>query len=154
MIRKLVLSVLLVLCGCGGAHFRGPDFVNQTPQTDAFLLAQWASAQQTVRRGGEDLTRIRTIEHGTPPTFLVGDSRAATIQPSGLLVLSSPDEIPGMVRCPAPCDVSLAVAYSLWGKETVYAASWNQKPSDLATWLQYEFVSQILWQLGYDVEWR
>jgi len=145
--------VIAALCSCGAAP-KAVRFVNRTPQSDAFLMEQWQYAQAQVVDGGEDLAAIRTLFQHTPPEILPGDPRGWSIEPHGLLIDSAPDAKPWLVHCPAPCDVSYAVAYSLWGVSVVYAESWNQDPKSLAKFLQYEFVSQILYQLHYDVSWR
>lgn len=152
--KRILTLVALVGLGCGGSPRSKPVFINQTPQSDAFLMIQWQAAQAEVSAGGQDLTRISTIERDTPATVLPPDPRANGVQPNGLAVVSQPDDRPGEVACPQPCDVGYSVAYSLWGRRVTYAASWDQHPEALAEWLRYEFASQILWQLGYDVRWR
>lgn len=152
--RSIVLGFLLC-CGCGAA--RGPAaFYNHTPHSDQFLLDRWAAARVQVIVGGEDLAHIRTLTKHTPPEILAGDPRASAIEPDGLLVFSAPDAVPGLsaVRCPQPCDVVLSESYSIWGHEVVYSEDYDLQLPTLDYLLEYEFASQILWQLGYDVAWR
>jgi hypothetical protein len=151
--RSIVLSLLLC-CGCGAA--RGPAFINHTPHSDQFLRARWAAAQAAVIAGGEDLAFIRTLTEHTPPEILACDPRANGIEPHALLVWSAPDAVPGVavVRCPQPCDVVLSESYSVWGESVVYARDCDRDPATVEALLEYEFTSQILWQLGYSVKWR
>jgi hypothetical protein len=156
----------MVLLGCGGDHASLPvGFVNQTRHSDADLWTIWEAAQQSVATE-VDLNPVQEA----PPLILPGDARALSVEPRQLLVAPEPDVSPqllfaetgmrrnaptGLIACPQPCDVRFAPAYSLYRPPVVkYAASWEFAGNNFSTILQYEFENQILYSLGYDVEWR
>jgi hypothetical protein len=169
--RNLGVGLLTVaLAGCvGGPNMRPNGFVNQTRHSDADLWANWKAAQRSVATQ-VDLNPLQPSPENAPRVILPGDARALNVKPQQLTVASEPDvsssvllaatgtlrpEPTGMIACPQPCDVSYAVAYSLYRPElTKYAASWESMDHDFDTILEYEFENQILFALGYDMRWR
>jgi hypothetical protein len=63
----------------------------------------------------------------------------------------------GFIFCPQPCNVAYDSSYTVFSKRYVaYAASWESAPDPqpFAQILEYEFQSQILYRLSYDVSKR
>jgi hypothetical protein len=168
----ILLAVILGQPGCGNnSHELPVGFINSTAHTsDAYLMARWTSAQQAIAIR-VDLNPIGRL-HGEPPHYLPGDNRASDIAPRQIRVQSVPD-IPsqqllagtgvlrpdptGFILCPQPCNVTYNSSYTLFSQRYVaYAASWESAtdPQPFAQILEYEFQSQILYQLGYDVRKR
>jgi len=167
-LRAVILA--LVLTGCGGSGSHPPaGFVNQTRHSMTDLWAIWKSAQDSVARR-IDLNPLQRSLYHVPAQIVPGDSRSRTTLPRQILVaaeldVSSSDLLAatgvarsdptGLIACPLPCNVRFAAAYSRFQHPRVeYAASWEFKGENFALILQYEFESQILFALGYDVKWR
>ena len=167
-----MLAVILGQPGCGGGYNELPiGFVNLTRHTsDALLLARWSDAQRAVATQ-IDLNPIGRLR-GDAPHYLPGDPRAYNIPPRQITVQGIPDvssqellaatgvlrtSPTGFIRCPAPCNVTYDSSYTIVGRRYVaYAASWEfaPDPQAFALILEYEFESQILYRLGYDVTQR
>lgn len=168
----LLLAVILGQPGCGDSYHELPvGFINRTHHTsDSYLLARWASAQQAIA-ARIDLNPIGRL-HGEAPHYLPGDRRAYNIPPRHIVVQAVPDvssqqllaatgvlrpDPTGFILCPQPCNVAYDSSYTLFSQRYVaYAGSWEfaADPQPLAQILEYEFESQILFRLGYDVSKR
>lgn len=170
-LRTAVLVVFLGLIGCGGSPAPPLSFafVNQTRHSASALWRIWKLAQASVARQ-VDLNPLQRSLYGVPARILPGDARARQARPYQLVVAAEPDvssqllwsttgiERPdptGLIACPQPCNVRYAAAYSRYQPARVhYAASWEFLGDNFPLILQYEFESQILYALGYDVQWR
>ena len=162
MLRRtsLILSVALVLAGCGGFDHHAnddkgpgqPAFINQTSATIEQLQQEWTRAQQTIATVGFSLS-IYTHETHFP------DPRALTIEPHGVTVISVPDiPIAQLVQIDPRwathtdpsgtimCDGRTAYSCTLVNQNTVEVAA-----SLVPDACQYEFEIIILNALGYDV---
>jgi hypothetical protein len=124
-------------------------FINLTPLSDAYLWQQWNVAQEQVAAHRSDLN---LWEKDVPRKYAGPDSRARQIEPHDLIVEAVQDGGTGFIKCPAGCDVGMTAAYSIPGKGVYYAA--NSKQPTLGSNLQYEFVTQILFALGYNTKYR
>jgi hypothetical protein len=165
-VRALIF--LLLLTGCGGKPGR-EGFENRTRHSTSVLWSLWRAAQRSVARQ-VDLNPLERELHGAAAKMLPGDSRALGVEPSGVLVAAEPDvsadvllaatgiarqDPTGMIACPAACNVRYAAAYSRYRPGQVrYAASWEFRGDNFSLMVEYEFESQILYRLGYDVRWR
>jgi len=165
--RVTVLTLTIVLLGCGGAAPVG--FVNQTRHSNADLWAIWKSAQQSVAEE-IDLNPVQQASSKVPPDILPGDPRALAVEPRQLLVAAEPDvssavlfaetgiqrkNPTGLIACPQPCNVRFSTAYSFYQPPlTRYAASWEFSENNFSEILEYEFENHILATLGYDMTWR
>lgn len=124
----------------------------------------------TKRHAADHLNPLQRVFQNAPADIRPGDSRAGNISPRHLRVVPQSDVLSsmlyeatgdlrpdptGLVRCPEPCNVHYAPAYSLFQQPTVrYAASWEASESNFQHLLTYEFENQILNGLGYNMEWR
>ena len=165
-VRALIF--LLLLAGCGGRPV-GEGFENRTRHSTSTLRALWRAAQRSVARR-VDLNPLERELYGAAAEMFPGDSRALEVEPSGVLVAAEPDvradvllaatgiarqDPTGMIACPASCNVRYAAAYSRYQPgEVRYAASWEFRGDNFSLMVEYEFESQILYRLGYDVRWR
>jgi hypothetical protein len=168
--RAYVFVVIVILTGCGGLSDPLPTgFVNRTQHADSGLWTIWRAAQYRAARQVDLNPLQRSIEH-VPPNILPGDRRALQAMPHQLRVEPKPDvpsrvllvdtgidraDPTGMIPCPQPCNVHYTAAYSRYQHPLVhYAASWEFQDDNFSSILEYEFESQILYALGYDVKWR
>ena len=165
-LRALVLTILL-LEGCGGSN--PARFINQTRHSDAEWWALWKAAQQNLSQQ-IDLNPLQRTLAKVPAQMLPGDARVWNVQPwqltvSSRLAVSStalftatgrePADPTGLIAYPQPCNVRYAAAYSLYTHNTSrYAASWEFAGNNFDALVQYDFESQILQALGYDMRWR
>jgi len=168
----ILLAVILGQPGCGDSYHELPvGFVNLTRHTSAaYLTARWSSAQHAIATQ-VDLNPIGRL-HGEPAHYMPGDKRAYNIPPRQIEVQAVPDvssqqllagtgvlrpDPTGFILCPQPCNVTYDSSYTLFSQRYVaYAASWESAadPQPFAQILEYEFESQILYRLGYDVSKR
>jgi hypothetical protein len=168
----ILLAVILGQPGCGDNYHELPiGFINLTGKTaDSYLMARWLSAQAAIAVQ-VDLNPIGRL-HGESPLYLPGDSRAYNIPPRQIEVQAVPDvssqqllagtgvlrpDPTGFILCPQPCNVTYDSSYTLFsGRYVAYAASWElaSDPQAFAQILEYEFQSQILYRLGYEVSKR
>lgn len=173
-LQRLLLLFALILGqgGCGTSYDEQPvGFVNFTRKsTDAYLMVRWRNAQHTIATQ-IDINPIGR-QHGQPPHYLPGDTRAYNVAPRQIVVQSVSDisseelfaasgvrrpDPTGFILCPAPCNVEYDSSYTSFSRRYVaYAASWeyNADPQAFDQILEYEFESQILYRLGYDVSER
>lgn len=168
-LRALILTMVLVGCGANSPDNSPATFVNQTRHSDAVLWTIWQAAQQGVAQN-VDLNPVqRSIAHAAA-NILPGDPRALEVTPHQFLVAAEPDvsskallaetgmrraDPTGMIACPQPCNVRYSTAYSKYQPPvTRYAESWEFTENDFRDILEYEFENQILFALGYDVQWR
>ena len=158
-----------MLLSCGTPRQTRVGFLNQTQHSDAQLWAIWQTAQQNLTQQ-IDLNPLQRVFQNAPADIRPGDVRASNISPRQLRVAPQSDVLSpmlyeatgdlrpdptGLVRCPQPCNVHYAPAYSLFQQPTVrYAASWEASESNFQHLLTYEFENQILNALGYNMEWR
>lgn len=92
-------------------------------------------------------------QKGAPPRYSHPDARAYSIFPHGLLVHDLPDSKPNAACIVEPYDGRACVeAYSQNGVAVYYAEGMTARNIIVA--LRYEFDSQILYQLHYDVTYR
>lgn len=166
-VRGLIL--IIVLSGCGGTRSTPAGFVNHTQHSTSDLWVIWNTAQHRVARQ-VDLNPLQRSLYDAPARLLPGDGRALGLQPRMVRVAPAADvpsgtlltdtgiyrqDPTGMIACPQPCNVHYAAAYSRYQTPLVkYAASWEFQGQNFARILEYEFESQILCALGYDVQWR
>lgn len=170
--RLMLLALILAQPGCSTSYNELPiGFINLTHRTsDAFLLVRWRNAQRAVAMQ-IDLNPIGRL-HGQPPRYLPGDARAYSVVPRQITVQPVPDlsseelflaagivrsDPTGFIFCPAPCNVVYDSSYTVFSRRYVaYAASWEFAPDPeiFDQILEYEFQSQILYRLGYDVRER
>lgn len=173
LLRLLLLFALILgQPGCSTSYNELPvGFVNLTRKsTNAYLMVRWRNAQHTIA------TRIDVNpigrQHGQPPQYLPGDVRAYRVEPRQIAVQSVPDissqdlfaasgvvkpDPTGFILCPAPCNVGYDSSYTSFSRRYIaYAASWEyaSDPQIFDQILEYEFESQILYRLGYDVRER
>lgn len=166
--HRFLVAVLLVCAGCGVVA-RG--VTNQTGQSSAFLEAQWNAAQEAVATRYLILNPIALNAGETVMQISHPEPRARKIAFEGLTIAAVPDLTPeqyftisgftaaaptGEILCPAPCNVVFARSYSRFGTGVFYAHKWDfpEWRSVLEPLLIYEFETQILFRLGYDVSWR
>ncbi len=163
------LALLLFLTGCGSGDQRPAGFVNHTELSDDQLWTIWKAAQQSLAHQ-IDMNPLQRSFENVPPDTRPGDPRALGIQPREILVVSAPDvsvqdlyeatgitrgNPTGLIACPEPCNVRFAAAYSSYSQEvTRYARSWESQGDSFHLILQYEFENHILYELGYDMDWR
>jgi hypothetical protein len=173
LVRLLILTVLVLgQPGCSTSYNELPiGFVNLTRMSsDTYLMSRWHNAQRAVA-AQVDLNPIGRLR-GEPAHSLPGDARALNIPPRQIAVQAVPDvssqqllaatgvlrsDPTGFVLCPPPCNVTYDSSYTIFGRRYVaYAASWEfaKDPQVFAQILEYEFQSQILYRLGYDVSER
>ncbi len=168
---RLLLSLLLILMGCGGGALNElpVGFVNQTQHSDADLWVIWQAAQQGLA-AQIDINPLQQTLSGAPASTEPGDPRALSVEPRQILVAAVPDvssaalaaatnvqrpDPTGLIACPQPCNVRYAAAYSAFDPPlTKCAASWEAQPDNFSALLQYEFENHILHTLGYDLQWR
>jgi hypothetical protein len=168
---RLVYALMLAttLTGCGSSAPAPVGFVNQTQHSDADLWTLWRTAQKSVAES-IDLNPLQRVGNNVPAETLPGDSRALRVQPHQLTVTAEPDvsssalfaatgvyrkDPTGLIACPQPCNVRYATAYSRYQPPvTRYAASWEFAGDNFEVILEYEFENQILFVLGYDMQWR
>ena len=167
-----ILGLLAVLVGCGGGvpPQAAPGFINQTSHADPELWAIWKQAQASIARQ-VNINALQTSLDGTPPDVRPGDPRVWQISPRRLTVTAEPDvssatlfaatgvqrsDPTGMIACPEPCNVRFAAAYSRYSPVhlVAYASSWESDAQNFAAILEYEFENQIMYSLGYDMQWR
>lgn len=135
-------------------------FINFTGLPDSVLVSSWVSAQQSLATQS-----FPTTDSGTP--MHAPDTRALTVQPSNVTVVSCPDEpIANMVKVdPAwskDKDPSGAILVlngfeyepvhgitCVWKRPRIYGAA-----SQIPQVLVYEMQNVILSKLGYDVSGR
>ncbi len=146
-----LISIVLLLLSCVGCA--SSEFVNDTPQSMEFLESVWKQSQQTV---ATEQIQLNPLEKGAREIFAQPDRRALSVEPRGLVVRSLPDAFSNwaVILCPAPCDGTYFPAYSRFGVGTYYAAYYDSTLPALRSILRYEFDSQILYRLGYNVNWR
>jgi len=168
----IVVAVVLGQPGCGGSYHELPvGFINRTRHTSVgSLTALWSAAQRAIA-GQVDLNPIGRL-HGESPHYLPGDVRAYNVPPRQIEVEAISDvssqqllaatgvlraDPTGFILCPQPCNVTYDSSYTLFSQRYIaYAASWESAadPQPFAQILEYEFQSQILYRLGYDVSKR
>lgn len=167
----MLTAMILGQPGCGGRSELAIGFVNRTRRTSAVvLMACWSTAQRAVATK-IDLNPIGRL-HGEPPVYLPGDPRAYDVPPRQITVAALPDvssrelqaatgvyrpDPTGFILCPAPCNVTYDSSYTRFDQRYVaYAASWEfaVDPQAFPQILEYEFESQILYWLGYNVSKR
>lgn len=168
----MLLALILGQPGCSTSYNELPlGFINLTQRsTEAFLMVRWQNAERAVATQ-IDLNPIGR-QHGQPPHYLPGDARAYSVAPRQIIVQSLPDlsseelflaagiarsDPTGFILCPAPCNVVYDSSYTVFSRRYVaYAASWEFAPDPhiFDQILEYEFQSQILYRLGYDVRER
>jgi hypothetical protein len=163
----VLFLVIVLLTGCGAAAPIG--FINETAlHSDAQLMELWHQAQQDVSQAVY-LNPIQHLFYGAPEDLLPGDSRALSFNPHMITVRVIPDLTPaqllvfgvdrseptGMIVCPQPSDERTAVAFSSPAKRRTHvAASWEHSEPDWDYIVVWEFETQILYGLGYDISWR
>ena len=137
-----------MLLGCGSPA--ALDFNNQTPYPSSFLADLWQQSQTDVAM---QPILLNIWQKGAPPRYSHPDGRAYSVCPRGLLVQGLPDSEPNAACILEPYDGGACVeAYSQNGIAVFYARGMTTQHVIIA--LRYEFDSQILYQLHYDVTYR
>ena len=152
--RFFIVSILVCfLLACGNAP---AGFVDQTPHSPAYLNGLWADAQVKVAKGG---LPMNIWQKGSSTIYSApAGNRALAAQPRGLIVASLPSQVPNAeaLICPdcGPWVTTPVEAYSIAGSGVYYCDFYDGRPATLENILTYEFESQIMYQLGYDITWR
>jgi hypothetical protein len=164
----LLLSMVL-LGACEGDVLPTVGFVNHTQHSTAHLWTLWRAAQMHLSHQ-VDLNPLQRVFSDAQAEILPGDWRAWNISPRQVLVGPQPDvsatdlysstgmiraEPSGLIRCPQPCNVQFAPAYSRYAPPlSYYAQSWEFSGDNFDLLVQYEFENHILNALEYDTRWR
>lgn len=148
-VAVILLLCLLICLGCGTPASQ--EFIDRTPYSPSYLASIWEQSQQII---ATQPVQLNIWERGAAAVYSHPDKRAVLIDPDFLLVESVPDWLPNSNCILEPYDDGACVeAYSEFGKAVYYASGLNGSPH-LQVDLRYEFDSQILYRLGYDVHWR
>ncbi len=162
-----VVLVAFLLVGCGNNKPVTVGFLNETKHSDADLWVIWSAAQNSLA-ARINLDPLQAPA-GDAMQAVPGDPRALSVMPHHLTVAPETDisssalaaagvyrtNPTGLIRCPQTCNVRYTAAYSLYQPASVrYAASWESSESNFREILKYEFENQILFALGYNVNWR